>query len=140
MPASDRVERLLAAMTLAEKIGQLNMINALEPPGGRAELERQIRAGLIGSVLNIHGAADTRELQKLAAEQSRLGVPLIFGLDVLHGHHTIFPIPLAEACAFDPALWDAKRHDVGSRAGCLPARQRFRVDRTGFLNHFPLNK
>ena len=106
MPASDRVERLLAAMTLAERIGQLNMINALEPPGGRAELERQIRAGLIGSVLNIHGAADTRELQKLAAEQSRLGVPLIFGLDVLHGHHTIFPIPLAEACAFDPALWE----------------------------------
>jgi beta-glucosidase len=102
---SDRVERLLAAMTLPEKIGQLTMINAIEPPDGPAEMKRQIRTGLIGSVLNIHGADGTRELQQLAVEHSRLGVPLIFGLDVLHGHHTIFPIPLAEAGAFDPGLW-----------------------------------
>ena len=102
---SDRIERLLAAMTLPEKIGQLNMINASEPPDGPAEMKRQIQAGLIGSVLNIHGAAETRALQQLAVEYSRLGVPLIFGLDVLHGHHTIFPIPLAEAGAFDPDLW-----------------------------------
>jgi beta-glucosidase len=102
---SDRVERLLSAMTLPEKIGQLTMINAIEPPDGPAEMERQIRAGLIGSVLNIHGAEPTRALQRLAVEHSRLGVPLIFGLDVLHGHHTIFPIPLAEAGAFDPDLW-----------------------------------
>ena len=96
---SDRVERLLSAMTLPEKIGQLTMINAIEPPDGPAEMKRQVRTGLIGSVLNLHGADATRELQQLAVEHSRLGVPLIFGLDVLHGHHTIFPIPLAEACA-----------------------------------------
>jgi beta-glucosidase len=57
-------------------------------------------------VLNLWGAEETRAMQRLAVDESRLGVPLLFGLDVLHGHRTIFPVPLAEACAFDPALWE----------------------------------
>ena len=100
------IERLLASMTLEEKLGQLNMINAIEPPDGCEVLERQIAAGLIGSVLNIHGAEKTGALQRIALEQSRLKIPLLFGLDVLHGHYTISPIPLAEAGALDPTLWE----------------------------------
>ncbi len=68
-------------------------------------MERQIAAGRIGSLLNIHGAERLNRLQKMAVE-SRLKIPLIFGLDVLHGHRTIFPLPIAEACAFDPDLWE----------------------------------
>src|SRR5439155_23513771 len=102
---SDLVDRLIAAMTLEEKLGQLNMIDAGMPPDGEAEMERQIKAGRIGSILNIHGAERLNAWQKLALE-SRLRIPLIFGLDVLHGHYTISPIPLAEAGAFDPDLWE----------------------------------
>lgn len=103
---SDFVERLLASMTLEEKLGQLNMIDAGMPPGGEDEMKRQIGAGTIGSLLNIHGTEKLNALQRLACEESRLRIPLIFGLDVLHGHYTIFPIPLAEAGAFDPSLWE----------------------------------
>src|SRR5436190_1391852 len=92
-------------MTLEEKLGQLNMIDAGMPPDGEAEMERQIKAGRIGSILNIQGAERLNAWQRLALE-SRLRIPLIFGLDVLHGHYTISPIPLAEACAFDPDLWE----------------------------------
>lgn len=102
---SDAIERLLAAMTLEEKLGQLNMINALDPPDGRETMERQIASGAIGSVLNVHGREKTDALQALAL-QSHLRIPLIFGFDVLHGHYTITPIPLGEACAFDPKLWE----------------------------------
>ena len=105
MPDISFVGRLLAEMTLEEKLGQLNMINAIEPPDGREVMEQQIAAGTIGSVLNIHGAEKTGALQRLAVDQSRLKIPLLFGLDVLHGHYTISPIPLAEAGAFDPELW-----------------------------------
>ena len=105
MADTGRVERLLASMTLEEKLGQLNMIDAGAPPMGEPEMERQIAAGRIGSLLNIHGAERLNRLQKMAVE-SRLKIPLIFGLDVLHGHRTIFPLPIAEACAFDPDLWE----------------------------------
>jgi beta-glucosidase len=101
---SDLIDRLLAAMTLEEKLGQLNMIDAGMPPDGEAEMERQIKAGRIGSILNVHGER-LKKWQQLALE-SRLRIPLICCLDVLHGHYTIFPIPLAEAGAFDPDLWE----------------------------------
>ena len=103
---SDLVDRLLAGMTLAEKLGQLNMIDAGMPPDGEAEMERQIREGGIGSLLNIFDTARLNAWQRMAVEDSRLKIPLILCLDVLHGHYTIFPIPLAEAGAFDPALWE----------------------------------
>ena len=65
-----------------------------------------IRAGRVGALLNLWGADETRAVQRLAVEESRLGIPLLLGLDVVHGHRTIFPVPLAEACLFDPVLWE----------------------------------
>jgi len=104
-----RIDTLLAAMTVEEKIGQLNMVAAsrvVTGPGELRDLHEEIRAGRIGSLLNLWGADETRAVQRLAVEDSRLGVPLLLGLDVIHGHHTIFPVPLAEACLFDPDLWE----------------------------------
>ena len=113
---SDFVERLLAAMTLDEKLGQLNMIDAGAPPAGEAAMAAAIRAGRIGSLLNVYGAAETDALQRLAVTESRQCVPLLFGYDVLHGHRTIFPIPLAETCAFDPDLWEATARAAAQEA------------------------
>ncbi|MBU1345439.1 MAG: beta-glucosidase BglX [Alphaproteobacteria bacterium] len=105
---SEQVQDLLGRMTLDEKIGQLNQV-----PGGRqralnsrldaAALER-VRRGEIGSFLHVAGAAQIRELQRVAVEESRLGVPLLFGMDVVHGYKTLFPVPLALAASWDPAL------------------------------------
>ena len=96
-----RIDSLLASMTLEEKIGQLNMVAAsrvVTGPGELHDLQEGIRAGRIGSLLNLWGVDETRAVQRLAVEESRLGVPLLMGLDVIHGHHTIFPVSLAEAC------------------------------------------
>ncbi|MEK0085812.1 glycoside hydrolase family 3 N-terminal domain-containing protein [Benzoatithermus flavus] len=104
-----RIDALLAAMTLEEKIGQLTMLTAgltVTGPGGVPDYVPAVRAGRIGSMLNLHGRERIREIQRIAVEETRLRVPLIFGLDVLHGYRTIFPVPLAEAAAFDPALWE----------------------------------
>ena len=103
-----RIEALLGRMTLDEKLGQLNMSSgelSATGPGRRNEPLADIGKGLVGSVLNWWGAKDTREVQRRAVEETRLGIPLFFGFDVIHGHRTIFPIPLAEAGAFDPDLW-----------------------------------
>ena len=97
-----RVESLLARMTLAEKIGQTVQVFVEE--GNRAQMVERIRTGGVGSVLNIHGVRNINALQKVAVEESRLGIPLLVGTDVIHGYRTIFPIPLAESCAWDPEL------------------------------------
>ncbi|WP_292532161.1 glycoside hydrolase family 3 N-terminal domain-containing protein, partial [Methylocystis sp.] len=105
----DRIEALLARMTLDEKVGQLNLVTAgqtVTGPQGSGDVTASIRAGNVGGVFNVWGRAAIAEMQKCAVEETRLGVPLFFALDVLHGHKTIFPIPLAEACAFDPSLWE----------------------------------
>ena len=104
-----RIDNLLATMTLEEKIGQLTMVAASRTVTGPAKLAdpaERIRAGRVGALLNLWGADETRAAQRLAVEESRLGVPLLIGLDVVHGHRTIFPVPLAEACLFDPVLWE----------------------------------
>jgi beta-glucosidase len=104
-----RLEALLTAMTLEEKIGQLTMASsdrAVTGPVLSNDSEAGIRAGRIGSMLNLWGAEPVRAVQRMAVEESRLGIPLLLGLDVVHGHRTIFPVPLAEAAAFDPALWE----------------------------------
>lgn len=104
-----RVESLLSKMTLQEKVGQLNLVTAgqvVTGPSGSGDVMANIRAGNVGGVLNIWGREAVAVLQKAAVEESRLGVPLFFGLDVLHGFRTIFPVPLAEASAFDPLLWE----------------------------------
>ena len=114
-----RTDRLLAAMTLAEKIGQLTMAagsGAVTGPGARRELEEGIRNGQIGNVLNVWGGAEVHALQRLALEQSRLGIPLLVGLDVIHGHRTIFPVPLAEACLFDPDSWESTARAAAAEA------------------------
>jgi beta-glucosidase len=104
-----RIDTLLAAMTIEEKIGQLNMVPAgqtVTGPGELRDVHEGIRAGRIGGLLNLWGADAVHAVQRLAVEESRLSIPLLLGLDVLHGHHTIFPVPLAEACAFAPDLWE----------------------------------
>jgi beta-glucosidase len=114
-----RIDRLLAAMTLEEKIGQLNMLAAsrvVTGPGERRALEDGIRAGRIGNVLNLWGAEEVRALQRLAVEDSRLRIPLLLGLDVIHGHRTIFPVPLAEACLFDPDTWERTARSAAAEA------------------------
>ena len=66
-------------------------------------------------MLNLWGAEPGRGIQQIAVEESRLGIPLLLGFDVVHGHRTIFPIPLAEACAFDPALWGRTAREAARR-------------------------
>ncbi len=96
-------------MTIEEKIGQLNMVassRVVTGPGELHEVREGVRAGRIGALLNLWGADEAHAVQRLAVEESRLGIPLLLGLDVLHGHRTIFPVPLAEACLFAPDLWE----------------------------------
>jgi beta-glucosidase len=114
-----RIDRLLAAMTLEEKLGQLNMVasyRAVTGPGERQEIDEGIRAGRIGNVLNLWGASEVHALQRQAVEGSRLRIPLLVGLDVIHGHRTIFPVPLAEACLFDPDTWERTARAAAAEA------------------------
>lgn len=106
-----RVDDLLAQMTLEEKIGQLNQYSIgaeLTGPGeknGRDKVRyEQLMNGHVGSVLNLLGAEDAYNTQKQVVENSRLGIPLIFAYDVIHGYKTIFPLPLAESCSWDLEL------------------------------------
>lgn len=103
-----RIEILIKKMTLDEKLGQLNQFsNPYQSTGTGAAIEtnknydQMVREGKISSFLNILGAEETMRLQKIAVEESRLGIPLLFGYDVIHGFKTIFPIPLADAASFD---------------------------------------
>ncbi len=103
-----KVNELIKQMTLNEKLGQLNQFsNPYISTGTSESLEQNknyddmIRKGLVGSFLNVLGAEETMRLQKIAIEESRLGIPIIFGYDVIHGYKTMFPIPLADAASFD---------------------------------------
>ncbi|MGH7480682.1 MAG: beta-glucosidase BglX [Longimicrobiales bacterium] len=101
------VDSILALMTLEEKLGQLNQPGgpaASTGPAQRAGSEADVRAGRIGSFLGVHGAANTLSLQRIAVEESRLGIPLMFAHDVIHGFRTIFPVPLGEAATWNPEL------------------------------------
>jgi beta-glucosidase len=108
LPVEKRIKDLLSRMTIEEKVGQLNQLNggimlgpkAEKDPSQKAKIQ-QVREGKISSFMNVVGAAETRAVQKIAIEESRLGIPLLFALDVIHGHKTVFPIPLAEACSWN---------------------------------------
>ena len=105
-----QVDGLLASMTLEEKIGQLTMVRGGGSAGGPGLSDAQlddVRAGRLGSILDVWAQDGIRRAQEVAVHESRLGVPLLVTLDVLHGYETIFPIPLGEAAAFDPVLWEA---------------------------------
>ncbi|MFT3904496.1 MAG: beta-glucosidase BglX [Niabella sp.] len=105
----ERVKDLLGRMTVEEKAGQLNQLAGdlnTGPASGNADWQNKleaIKSGKVGSMLNVIGASKTRQVQE-AALKSRLGIPLLFGYDVIHGFKTIFPIPLAEACSWDLEL------------------------------------
>jgi beta-glucosidase len=103
-----KVAKLLDQMTLEEKIGQMNQYNGFwdftgpAPKAGEAAKKMEnLKKGWVGSMLNVRGVKDVRAVQKIAVEQSRLGIPLIIGFDVIHGYKTISPIPLAEAASWD---------------------------------------
>ncbi|HEX8000451.1 MAG TPA: beta-glucosidase BglX [Pyrinomonadaceae bacterium] len=96
-----RINSLLARMTLEEKIGQLQQLDGEANGNYRPEHLELVRKGLLGSTLNVRGAERSNELQRVAIEQSRLKIPLLFGFDVIHGYRTIFPIPLGEASSWD---------------------------------------
>ena len=98
-----RINALLAKMTLAEKLGQLQQLDGEANGNFRPEHLELVRKGLLGSTLNVRGAERTNQLQRIAVTESRLKIPLIFGFDVIHGYRTIFPIPLGEASSWDPA-------------------------------------
>src|SRR5438876_1745962 len=98
--ADQKIESLVARMTLEEKLGQLNQLSVDNQP--TPEQLALVRKGLVGSFLNLTGAAATREAQHIAVTESRLHIPLIFGQDVIHGYRTVFPIPLGESSSWDP--------------------------------------
>ncbi len=103
-----RIETLLQQMTLAEKLGQLTMTAssyAVTGPVIAGDSTEAIKDGTIGNLLNMVGADHVHDMQRLAVEHSRLKIPLLIGLDVIHGHRTLFPIPLGEAALFEPKLW-----------------------------------
>jgi beta-glucosidase len=99
-----RIDSLLTLMTLDEKIGQLTLYTTdwgSTGPTIREGYKNDIRSGACGNLFNSHGVAFTRELQRVAVEETRLKIPLLFGFDVIHGYKTIFPIPLGEAASWD---------------------------------------
>lgn len=109
-----RIEALLSQMTLDEKIGQLNQINGsgwVSP-----DISEAIKAGTVGSIINEADIKTINELQRLAVEESRLGIPIIFGRDVIHGFRTMFPIPLGQA-----ATWSSDVVERGARVAAVEA-------------------
>ncbi len=103
-----KINTLLSQMTIEEKVGQMNQYNGFwdvtgpAPEGGSAEKKHEhLRKGWVGSMLSVRGAKEVRAVQKIAVEESRLGIPLIIGFDVIHGYKTLSPIPLAEAASWD---------------------------------------
>ena len=117
----EKVDSLLAIMTLEEKIGQMNQYNGFWEVTGPAPEEgdakqkyEHLKKGLVGSVLNVKGVDEVRKLQELVVSESRLGIPLIFGYAVIHGHRTMAPIPLGES-----ASWDLKAIEKSARVAAI---------------------
>ena len=115
-----KVDSLLLLMTLEEKIGQMNLVTGKFEDNNPTELvsdyQEQVKSGRIGNFLNVTGVEATMALQKIAVEESRLGIPLLFGYDVIHGYKTISPIPLAEA-----ASWDLEAIEASARMAAVEA-------------------
>ena len=110
------IDDLMSRMTVEEKIGQLNLPATGEIVTGQAKSSvgaERIKAGEIGGLFNLKGADKIREVQRIAVEESRLGIPLLFGMDVIHGYETVFPIPLGLSCT-----WDMEAVEAGSDGIC----------------------
>ena len=113
------IDKLMSRMTLSEKIGQLNLPSAGDITTGQAQnsdIAGKIRRGEVGGLFNIKGVEKIRDVQRIAVEESRLGIPLIFGMDVVHGYETTFPIPLALA-----ATWDMEGIERAARIAAIEA-------------------
>src|SRR6185312_8973469 len=98
------ISSLMSRMTLEEKIGQLNLPAAGDITTGQAgnsDIGAKIEEGKVGGLFNIKSVAKIKEVQRIAVEKSRLKIPLIFGMDVIHGYETVFPIPLGLSCSWD---------------------------------------
>lgn len=118
-PMKEFVDELLSKMTLKEKLGQLNLLPAGNITTGAAQnnpIVQQIKDGELGGVFNIKGLNEIRTLQEMAIKKSRLGIPLLVGMDVIHGYETIFPVPLALACS-----WNLKGIENSARVAALEA-------------------
>jgi beta-glucosidase len=118
-PPNPKIEALLKKMTIEEKIGQLTLFTTdweSTGPTIREGYKNDIRTGACGALFNSHTAAFTRELQRIAVEESRMKIPLLFGYDVIHGYKTIFPIPLGEACS-----WDLEAMELSARIAATEA-------------------
>lgn len=128
-PALDRrVEALLHQMTLEEKVGQLVQYSAGQPTGpgtGRTDYEDMIAKGQIGALFNISTAKETNHYQSIALEKSRLKIPLVFGLDVVHGFRTEFPVPLAMASTWNPELVEQTARVAAQEASATGVRWTF---------------
>ncbi|MEQ8705311.1 MAG: beta-glucosidase BglX [Phaeodactylibacter sp.] len=117
------INDLLSKMTLEEKIGQMNQYSGFweatgpAPSAGNAKRKYEdLRNGRVGSVLNVRGVEEVRAMQKLVVEESRLGIPLIFASDIIHGYKTLAPIPLAEAASWDLKAIEASAHMAATEA------------------------
>ena len=105
-------------MTLAEKLGQLQQLDSEANGSAHPEEFAMARKGLLGSTLGVRGAKFTNDLQRAALE-SRLKIPMLFGFDVIHGYRTLFPIPLALSCSWDPQMVEQDRRSPPPRHGAL---------------------
>ncbi len=127
-PALDieqKINELLAKMTLEEKLGQLQQLDGHADGRYREEHIEMIRKGRLGSMLNVRGAKRINELQRVALEESRLKIPVLFAFDVIHGYRTIFPVPLAEAASWDPAAVEQAAAIAAAEASAAGIRWTF---------------
>ncbi|WP_311439766.1 beta-glucosidase BglX [Hoylesella buccalis] len=118
-PMKEFVDELMSKMTLKEKLGQLNLLPAGNITTGALQnnpIVQQIKDGELGGVFNIKGLNEIRTLQEMAIKKSRLGIPLLVGMDVIHGYETIFPVPLALACS-----WNLQGIEKSARVAALEA-------------------
>ncbi|WP_299627841.1 beta-glucosidase BglX [uncultured Tenacibaculum sp.] len=120
---NERVDSLLSKMTIEEKVGQMNQYNGFwdvtgpVPEEGTAKTKfEHLKKGWVGSMLNVRGTENVKEVQRIAVEETRLGIPLIIGFDVIHGYKTLSPIPLAEA-----ASWDLEAIEKSARIAAIEA-------------------
>ncbi len=125
LPVDRRVDELLAQMTIEEKVGQLNQLFYFKQFMQPEMVEPGIREGKIGSLLFLTDPAVINRFQKVAVEQSRLKIPLIFGFDVIHGFRTIFPVPLAMASSWDPPLVERAQEVAAREARAAGVRWTF---------------
>ncbi len=120
---NEKVSQLLSKMTIEEKVGQMNQYNGFwdvtgpVPENGNAKKKYDhLRKGWVGSMLNVRGTENVREVQRIAVEETRLGIPLIIGFDVIHGYKTLSPIPIAES-----ASWDLEAIENSARVAAIEA-------------------